>query len=262
MSKRELLPKHCSSQTLVLLPGFGCGEALLLPLAESLRPHHRLIICELPAIGNAPALSVFTLDNLLAALIQQIPQGAWLAGWSLGGMLAAQLAARYPAHIQGVITLASNACFVARNDYQAAMPPEINGEFNEAFAATPDLTLKRFYGLMVQGEQERDARAWLKAMRGVAPKDIHAHWQDYLTLLANLDNRDTLKNMSVPCLHLLAERDALVPAAAAESLRKLFPSHGVKTLLGFSHSFPFIHAQETARQMMDFMTAVESGVVA
>ena len=74
---------------LTLLPGWAYGPAALEPLAELLRerePRLQVEIAPLPALEQPGAW----LDELDARL----PSDSWLAGWSLGGMLATQLAAR------------------------------------------------------------------------------------------------------------------------------------------------------------------------
>ena len=75
-----------------------------------------VIPVDLPGFGTAPAIPDFTLDAVSDQLASQLPANCVLMGWSLGGMLAMHLAARYPQQVKGVITLATNAKFVATDD--------------------------------------------------------------------------------------------------------------------------------------------------
>ena len=71
---------------LILLPGWAFSSAALEPLAELLRdrqPRLQVDIAPLPTLDRPEAW----LDELDARL----PVDSWLAGWSLGGMLATQL---------------------------------------------------------------------------------------------------------------------------------------------------------------------------
>ncbi|MDO8698544.1 MAG: alpha/beta fold hydrolase, partial [Pseudomonas sp.] len=111
---------------LILLPGWGLGSAPLEPLAgalQGLQPSLRVQIEPLPALGSAD------LNEWLDELDANLPENTWLGGWSLGGMLATELAARRGERCCGLITLASNACFVARSDWPQAMPEAVFAAF-------------------------------------------------------------------------------------------------------------------------------------
>src|SRR5690606_41726992 len=71
--------------------------------------------------------------------------------WSLGGMLATQLAARRGDACRGLLTIASNPCFRARIDWSRAMAENIFDAFHEAFRLDPQETLKRFRSLCGRG---------------------------------------------------------------------------------------------------------------
>ena len=76
---------------LILLPGWGLGVSPLEPLAAALRgldEHLRVDIEPLPALAGSD------LDEWLDELDATLPDNVWLGGWSLGGMLASELAAR------------------------------------------------------------------------------------------------------------------------------------------------------------------------
>ena len=74
-----------------------------------------------------------------------------------------------------------------------------------------------------------------------------------LRLLASLDNRATLTAFSGPQLHLLAEQDALVPAAVASELLALLPAGEVDVLEDCGHAFVLEQADVLAALMLDFI---------
>lgn len=229
------------TERLILLPGWGLDGAVLQPLAEALGGE----------VHALPALTSANPQDWLDELDARLPRDCWLAGWSLGGMLATALAARRGASCPGLISLASNACFVARSGWPTAMPQAMFEAFYQGCQQQPDATRKRFVMLCAQGGE--DARSLSRQLQGHTLVADQAHLLAGLTILSTLDNRDALASYAGPQLHLLAEGDALVPAAAADELLALLPRGEVALLDGCSHAFVLEQAQLLATLMREFM---------
>lgn len=230
------------SEVLALLPGWGLGLAPLRPLAQALqaaRPGAQVELLPLPQIGDAEAA--------LTALDQVVPAGAWLLGWSLGGMLATALAARRGAACPGLITFASNPCFVAREGWPTAMAPEVFDGFAQLCATDRAATLKRFSLLCAQGSLTARGLARQLAEEGPVYADSAG-----LGWLAALDNRAALTSLRLPQLHLFAEADALVPVEAAAALSKLAPGAVVAAMSG-CHAWVNEAAWELAARVATFV---------
>lgn len=240
-----------SQQYLVLLHGWGCDSSTWSPLLPELQKIATVTVLDLPGFGNAPALDNYTIDAVVDAIAIQLPDKCVLMGWSLGGMLAVQLAARFPEKITAVITLAANAKFVASDQYPTAMPLAINRQFNSGFASDPQATLKLFTGLLAQGDAQE--RSLLKTLRAQSAPDINANWLVALTLLAQLDNRAAFAQLAQPGLHLLAEKDALVPVAAANALRELNPRQQVVVIEQAAHAAHWSQSEQIITQLKKFL---------
>lgn len=239
---------------LVLIHGWGSDSRTWEPVLEALRELAPVQCIDLPGFGAAPPLADFSLEPVLEAIAPQLPQRCLLVGWSLGAMLAVQLAARLPRQVLGVVSLAANARFVADAAYPAAMAPAVNRQFNRGFAEQPEQTLKLFGGLLAQGDLQE--RALLKQLRAQmpAPADSNGrhNWGQALELLSSLDNRACLQSLVQPLLHLLAECDALVPLAAAEALRSLNPHHRLQVLPGAAHALHWSQPAAVVAAVRDF----------
>lgn len=231
---------------LILLPGWGLGPAALQPLVAALNEQGLATeLVELPALdSNDPATWLDELDA-------RLPGDCWLGGWSLGGMLAAALAARRGARCQGLLTLASNAGFVARDAWAEAMDRETFAAFRAGCASDAAATLKRFAMLCAQGGTE--ARALGRQLQQGLPVQDGAQLLAGLDVLAALDNRAALASFAGPQLHLLAELDALVPAAAAQALLALLPAGEVDVLEGCGHAFILEQPQALAALLAEFV---------
>lgn len=229
------------TERLILLPGWGLDSAVLHPLAEALDGE----------VHALPALSSVNPQDWLDELDARLPRDCWLAGWSLGGMLASALAARRGASCAGLISLASNACFVARPGWPTAMPQATFEAFYQGCEQQPEVTRKRFAMLCAQGGE--DARGLSRQLQAHAPLADQGQLLAGLTILSTLDNRAALASYAGPQLHLLADGDALVPAAVADELLALLPCGEVALLDGCSHAFVLEQAQLLATLMREFM---------
>ncbi|MGH8435229.1 MAG: alpha/beta fold hydrolase [Pseudomonas sp.] len=233
---------------LILLPGWGLGSAPLEPLAAALQgldERLRVQIEPLPTPNSADPAD--WLDELDANL----PEDVWLGGWSFGGMLAAELAARRAERCCGLLTLASNPCFVARGDWPNAMSKATFSAFREGCSVDADTTLKRFSLLSAQGAAE--ARSLARLLAGGAPRMAASALLQGLDVLAALDTRAALQAFRGPQLHLFAGADALVPGEAAGALLALLPDIEIGLIEQASHAFVVERPHEVAAAIQAFL---------
>jgi pimeloyl-[acyl-carrier protein] methyl ester esterase len=233
---------------LILLPGWGLGTAPLEPLAEALRgldPRLRVQIEPLPRLDSGDA------EAWLEELDANLPEDTWLGGWSLGGMLAAELAARRGERCSGLLCLASNPRFVAEAGWPAAMSADTFGAFRQGCARDATATLKRFALLCAQGAG--DARGLSRQLLGAAPQESAQRLLSGLDLLAALDTRAALQAFVGPQLHLFAGLDALVPAEAPAALLELLPDVEVGLIDTASHAFVLERPHEVAAAIQAFL---------
>ncbi|MBV4473182.1 alpha/beta fold hydrolase [Pseudomonas sp. B2M1-30] len=217
---------------LILLPGWGLGVSPLEPLAAALRGLDEHLYVDIEPL---PELASGDLQDWLDELDERIPQDVWLAGWSLGGLLASELAARRGERCCGLLTLASNPSFVAHEQWPSAMPGETFDAFLAGCSADPRATLKRFSLLCAQGAQ--DARGLSRLLLGGAPNTSPAALMAGLELLAQIDTREALQGFGGPQLHLFAGLDGLVPAEAAGEVFALLADVEVGLIEQASHAF-------------------------
>lgn len=238
---------------LVLIHGWGCDSRTWQPVLESLQSFASITLIDLPGFGASPVVPEFSLDAVLDKIATQLPRDAVIMGWSLGGMLAVQLASRFPERIRGVITLATNLKFVAAADYPAAMPSAINRQFNQGFAQDSQATLKLFGGLLVQGDA--DERGLLKQLRRNHIGAVTDNWLQALQLLTELDNRTAFAKLVQPGLHLFAHNDALVPVAAAELMRQNNPQQEIKIFESTAHAVHWSKPEAVVEYVASFLKA-------
>lgn len=251
-----------TARPIVLLHGWGMGNAIwqpLLPVLQNIAPVQCLALPGYAAdVGGNDAAAYQDLEYLLQTLLQQMPSQAIVMGYSLGGMLAMQLAQRFPQHIAAVITLASNQRFVASDDYPMAMAAENFAHFQQGLQTQPDKTLKRFMALQVRGaEASKTLLKEISALATQAPPDDVL--KASLELLAQLDNRQVCSDLALPQLHLLAANDALVNVSVAPLLARNSRAE-VHVLPSSSHLLHWQRSQDIAELIQGFLAKLDTAV--
>ena len=257
---------------LFLIHGWGNTHACWQPLLTDLARDRDLFLLDLPGFGinseysllgweetglKGTSLKSTSLEDTLDQIARLLPEPCILVGWSLGGHLALRLAARNPHTVIAVVTLATNASFVASADWPQAMPAAIFDSFRQQFSDNPATTLSRFCGLQAQGDQ--DARNLFKILREqcVPPQPEQlGQWRNALDWLAQLDHRSELPRIATPLLHLFGDQDALVPIDAARAMTAVSPGE-VQVIANAGHAFHLSQSDQVRRQLQSFLNRVD-----
>jgi len=227
---------------LTLLPGWSYQAQVLQPLAQALAKYYPLRLCPLPTSEQA--------SRWLDELDKTIAPNTWLIGWSLGGMLAAELAARRgQTGCPGLITLCSNPCFYARDNWPDAMPEATFRRFCTDFSENPEATLSRFDVLVSQGSASK--RELARQLADCHLPARHPSLLAGLELLATLDSRPALQSFACVQRHFFAAQDALLPARCTQALADLLPAKNTSSQLctNNGHALPLVESQYLAAQI-------------
>ena len=240
---------------IVLLHGWAMNTQAMQPLVAPLQSLGEVWCVDLPGFGASAASDDFAIEAVLTQLAIALPARAIMVGWSLGGVVATAYAAAYPKRVLGLVTLATNACFVAQDDWSTAMAPAVNARFNRAFSADAEGTLSRFCGLVAEGSPALRQR--LRQLRALADQ-LRSCWRQALDYLAQADHRQILQALSQPALHLYAEHDALVPAACAAPMQALNPAHAVTVIEGVGHALHWDAPEQVAARIAEFVCTLST----
>ena len=228
------------TQHIVLLHGWGMNASVWHPVVDTLLPLGNVTLVDLPGLGRSADLAV---PESIAAMANRVeplvPKGALIIGWSLGGLVATELARRATVQAQALMLVASNPCFVERAGWPG-MRAVIYQQFKKAISAYPDKTLKRFCLLQLQGEAQ--SKSLLRTLQQVIEQNTAPQLAATLQLLEE-DGRQTLDDVQVPVLHLLGSEDQLVPASLAEHYAERWPEHQAQRVEGAGH-VPFLSQPE------------------
>lgn len=241
---------------LILLHGWGTSSKIWSDWRVQLERHFSVTPVDLPGYGDSAPISAQAWPQWLERTMQSLPDSAIYLGYSLGGMLAVDIAHRFPERVKAVITIGSNLRFVAAGHWPTAMSVEVYKEFFESVREQPKLALKQFAGLQVVGADNE--KQLLRPLRKIAEEFAPDALESSLQLLTSIDNCATVNQLQVPALYLFGENDALVPVAATEALRLGLASKrrvaSVEVVAGAPHALFLSHPEHVLKSIQNFLS--------
>lgn len=222
--------------TLLFLHGVGGGRAAWdrqIPYFTA--RGHRALAWDQPGYGGAPLVEPYDLDQVAAALKRQIGnEPVVLVGHSMGGFVAQEAYARFPALIRGLALCFTSAAFggagsdFARQFVAARVAPLEQGKSMAEIAAR----------LMPSMRGSRSDPAGLalaeRIMAGIPPET----YRKAVHLLTTFDRRAELAAIRVPTLLIAGSDDRVAPAAVMERMAQKVPDAEYVLLEGCGHLGP------------------------
>lgn len=223
------------------------GEVVWLPFFELLSQHYTVYLPAHPGFSKSGGLDkIDTMEDLVFHYTDLMDQlgltQPYVAGLSLGGWLAAELATRYAHRIRKLALL---------NAVGLRVP---GAPMADIFAATPEETRN----LVFHDPQSDLAKMFvpdvpspevlentLKAREATA----RVGWNPYL---CNLKLRERLYRITVPTLIVWGKSDRLVPLAHGKAYQEGIAGSKLVILEQCGHAPPFEKPEETAKLLGEF----------
>jgi pimeloyl-ACP methyl ester carboxylesterase len=198
-----------SQPTVILLHGLGATGASFHPVIDALRRGYRVIVPDLPGYGlsrpprGREFLSFAELLDTVELFVERVaPRGAYLAGNSMGGWIAAKLASRRPELARGIALLNPGGPGLKAEDWT---------DFTRVIAAEDADAIRQFvtrlfhrppFGYQLLG---RELRRIMRAPP-VAQLVCSLQAEDFLTA-------EELASVDCPSVLIWGENDRLIPEA-------------------------------------------------
>lgn len=256
----------------VFIHGWGMHSGIWSQVLDAVKNECHTLCLDLPGMGRSPILKV---DYTLAAIVQQceaalMPYQEYrlhLIGWSMGAIVAAELAQKMA--FASLTLIAMGPWFVENNSLSLSggdsheqgkpplgMPLSDLEHFQALLGEDFEGTLYRFLGLNTKGSQHQ--RAELRVLQQLvfcyglpAPKALAGG----LDILKNACIAPCLHNLQIPLWVVLGEHDALVPAEFAAWFGKNKPKTLCSLFKGAGH-IPFLSQPvEFAKQLLAFKSS-------
>ncbi|ORM62648.1 pimeloyl-[acyl-carrier protein] methyl ester esterase [Pantoea rodasii] len=240
---------------LVLLHGWGLNAEVWQNIVPRLSPHFRLHLVDLPGFGRSQGFGALSLAEMAQQLLPQLPERAVLLGWSLGGLVASQIALMQPERVTALISVASSPCFTAHEDWPG-IKPETLENFQQQLSNDFQRTVERFLALQTMGTENarQDARQ-LKEVVLSQPMPSVEVLAGGLAILRHDDLRAALDELTLPFLRIYGYLDGLVPRNIAGKLDARWPTSHSIVMEKAAHA-PFVsHPDAFCQQVQQFIHA-------
>ncbi|MCF6322990.1 MAG: pimeloyl-ACP methyl ester esterase BioH [Gammaproteobacteria bacterium] len=234
-----------SGEHIALLHGWGFNAAIWQETAHTLANNAQVNCIDLPGHGHSPMpADDYNIETLADQIAETLPKQGNFIGWSLGGMVAMQIALRHPQKIKKLILVASIARFVHDDDWRHAISTKILQGFSESLNNNTQQTLQRFIALQIMGSDEsRVIRRRLRELMNSNETPHPAALQGGLKILREVDLRDQLSKITQPTLMIFGKRDTLSRPKAARQMLPLLPDARLEIIDGAGHA-PFLSHNE------------------
>ncbi|MDR2263010.1 MAG: pimeloyl-ACP methyl ester esterase BioH [Enterobacter asburiae] len=224
---------------LVLLHGWGLNAEVWHCVSAELASHFTLHLVDLPGFGRSHGYQAMSLDEMAQHVLDAAPQNAIWLGWSLGGLVASQIALTHPERVQALVTVASSPCFSARDAWPGIKPDVLAG-FQQQLSEDFQRTVERFLALQTMGTEtaRQDARTLKNTVLSLPMPDVEV-LNGGLEILKTADLREPLATLALPHLRIYGYLDGLVPRKVVPLLDTLWPQSESHVVAKAAHA-PFI----------------------
>ncbi|WKX26625.1 pimeloyl-ACP methyl ester esterase BioH [Tatumella ptyseos] len=239
-------------QPLVLLHGWGLNSQVWDFILTPLSPHFSITVIDLPGYGRSQPSDPLSLDEMASHIAPYIPSQSVVLGWSLGGLVAAQLAIDFKEKIKQLIFVASSPCFSERGEWPG-ITPQVLDNFQTQLATDFRRTIERFIALQSLGTENASLNTrTLKQSIIDQPQASLAVLNRGLSILQHDDLRQKISSIAAPTLRIYGALDSLVPRKSIALTDKLWPASQSIVIEHAAHA-PFIsHPQEFCEAIIKF----------
>ncbi|HJV45923.1 MAG TPA: alpha/beta hydrolase [Bacillota bacterium] len=238
---------------ILLLPGWGMEASIWFPLQRKLGSEFLFTCIEWDGIST-----IADFNERVEEWIREQHSPFILLGWSLGSLVALDIASTFPSQVSHLILFAGTSRFTIHETdlYKEGWNPRIIEKMKCKLVRDKERTLSSFYDSMfTPAEQEQ---GWLEQFIHLKNKHFNEDTVESLTIgldyLIQMDFREKIQAIECPMLLIHGEEDTICPITASQYIARHAKSQVmVKSLPGVGHLPFFSRAQECVGWMKDFV---------
>ena len=240
---------------LLLITGFSASMDDWSPaFVNALASHHRVVVFDNAGVGRtattSSALTITAMANQTSALISSLGLGRTaVLGWSMGGMIAQELAVQHPSQVSDLVLAATQA----GTGTARPVPPAAAAD---AASTNPAKVLS----VLFPADQVVAERAYVKGILeypGYYEAPISVKTAQSRVIQQWLDGEDPagarVKELRIPTLVADGTVDALDPVANDQLLHRIISNSQLVLYPGAGHGFLFQDATLFAARVDQFL---------
>ncbi|MDO5059011.1 MAG: pimeloyl-ACP methyl ester esterase BioH [Neisseria sp.] len=226
------------SEHVCLIHGWAANHHIFDELKTRFPAHWQVFAPDLPGHGGAAFDGTFDVSVAAEQIAAALPDNSILVGWSLGGLVALHIAARFPEKVRALCLTASFAKFRAAPDYPEGLSNPALDKMIALFRQDYHKYMKQFLQLQFLYAKEQHG-----IMEKVLP-DIVKHGapealQEALNAVADADARALLPAIDVPVLLIFGSKDTITPPRMGHYLHNHLPNAEFALIEKAAHA-PFL----------------------
>ena len=232
---------------IVLIHGFPCDHRAWLDVANLLAKKCRVVLIDLPGFGGSDLLpgpgTMAAFANTIDVVMQELGiDSAFIAGHSMGGYVALELARLHPERVKG-LALVGSQIFADTDEARARRAQQVSDLTAHGISVVLGMAQK----LTANGIRSAELAEW------ISDQDPTAAAFALQAMSSRKDQSDLFRNLNKPCLLIHGELDDLVLPSKAESAANINLSAKMMLLPGVGHSPMIESPNETFTAIWEWM---------
>ena len=245
-----------TGEPLILIRGLGSNADHWHPQVVAFSPHFRVVTFDNRGIGRSGKPDVrysisMMADDAVGILDGIGISGAHVLGLSMGGMIAQNIAIRYPEKVNALVL----ACTHCGGDHAIRAREEVRKNFadfiyNGSLEAGQN-AVKSLFAEKTFTEAPEIFHRYQEVSRKFPP-DLDTLRRQWDAIAAH-DTWEDLPQIQAPTLILTGSEDAVIPAENSNLLAERIPNAQLKIFKGGGHQFLIEQADAFNRAVLDFL---------
>ena len=250
---------HGDGETLVLIQGLSLDSSTWANQISAFSQKYRVIVFDNRGVGQSDAPDIpysteMMADDTVELLKFLNVKSAHVLGFSMGGMIAQQIALKYPEIVKSLTLVATAARFPARAGYLTKLWLKMMEERVSPETRLQEMCLWAFTDEFFEDEARVTAVVNL-GLNQPHPQPIHGFAGQVAALLQH-DTTDKIDRISVPTSVLIGKDEILIPLEFSEELAANIPNAELVVSERGGHNYLLEFPEIFNQAVMQFLARV------